>query len=29
MKRSKVRVRAFADPHADGEVVGRIYALVR
>ncbi|HUR85602.1 MAG TPA: hypothetical protein VMY78_09670 [Solirubrobacteraceae bacterium] len=28
-KRGKVRVRAFAAPHADSEVTGRIYGLVR
>ncbi len=28
-KRGKVKVRAFAAPHADSEVTGRIYGLVR
>lgn len=27
--RTKVQIRAFADPHADGRVEGRIYGLVR
>jgi hypothetical protein len=27
--KTKVRVRAYADPNADGEVEGRIYGLVR